>query len=310
MNEGIYAHFETDKGEIVAEIFYEEVPMTAANFIGLAEGKIDNEARELGEPFYDGLKFHRVISDFMIQGGDPEGTGRGGPGYRFPDEIHKDLKHDEPGILSMANAGPGTNGSQFFITHVSTPWLDGKHTVFGKVVLGQDVVNEIEQDDIIHKLTIKRIGYEAEQFNPRKVFNKHLEKAHEKFRHAQQEKEAEINKLVIGFDQTTSGLYYKITKRGDGKPAEHGKTVSVHYRGMLTDKTVFDDSYTRGEPISFPLGKGRVIPGWEEGIDLLREGDEAVLIIPPKLAYGKAGAAGVIPPDAWLIFEVKLVKVS
>jgi peptidyl-prolyl cis-trans isomerase B (cyclophilin B) len=135
----------TNKGDINLTLFATKTPKTVANFTGLSKAG-----------YYDGLKFHRVINDFMIQGGCPFGNGMGGPGYNFEDEFHPDLKHDVPGILSMANAGPGTNGSQFFITHVETPWLDGKHTVFGKVKSEKDqaVVNSIEQGDIIEKIEI------------------------------------------------------------------------------------------------------------------------------------------------------------
>lgn len=164
MNPGLYARFDTARGEIVCALEFEKTPMTVGHFAGLAEGKLKNSARPDGRPFYDGLTFHRVIADFMIQGGCPEGTGRGGPGYRFADEIDASLRHDGPGVLSMANAGPGTNGSQFFITHVATPWLDGKHTVFGRVVEGQAVVNAIRQGDLIRKITIQRVGPAAEAF--------------------------------------------------------------------------------------------------------------------------------------------------
>src|SRR3954468_4260106 len=167
--DGIYAKFETSKGDIYTFLEYKKTPMTVGNFVGLAEGKIKNSVKGEGVPYYDGLRFHRVIPNFMIQGGCPLGNGTGDPGYKFADEIDTSLKHKGPGILSMANAGPGTNGSQFFITHVETPWLDGKHTVFGHVVQGQDVVNKIAQNDTLKKLVILRKGKEAESFDAPKV---------------------------------------------------------------------------------------------------------------------------------------------
>jgi len=168
---GLYALLQTSKGEILLQLEFEKTPLTVANFVGLAEGKIPNKAKPDGTPFYDGMKFHRVIKDFMIQGGDPNGNGSGGPGYSFKDECRDDLKHTGPGILSMANAGPGTNGSQFFITHKETAWLNGKHTIFGHVVEGQDVVNAIAQNDIIEKVKIIRKGKAAKKFKALKTFN-------------------------------------------------------------------------------------------------------------------------------------------
>lgn len=178
LTDGMYARFVTSRGNITVRLHFDLVPMTVGNFVALAEGKMPNNAKPQGTPFYDGLKFHRVISmkngdgqDFMIQGGDPMGTGAGGPGYQFRDEFDPRLRHDGPGVLSMANAGPGTNGSQFFITHVATPWLDGRHSVFGRVVEGQDVVNNILQGDLIQKLEIIRVGEAAENFDALKTFN-------------------------------------------------------------------------------------------------------------------------------------------
>jgi FKBP-type peptidyl-prolyl cis-trans isomerase len=310
MQDGLYAKIKTSKGDILLNLEYEKTPGTVGNFVALAEGNLENSAKPQGTPYYDGLTFHRVIPDFMIQGGCPQGTGTGNPGYKFDDEIHADLKHDAPGKLSMANAGPGTNGSQFFITHVATPWLDGKHTVFGSVVEGQDVVDAIEQGDTMDTVEIIRKGASAEQFNAIEAFRT-FEGAREKRIAAEREKaKAELDKLAKGFDETASGLRYKIIQKGDGKKAEKGQMVSVHYKGQLADGTVFDSSYKRNQPLDFQVGVGQVIPGWDEGICLLQVGDKARLVIPSNLAYGSAGAGGVIPPNATLVFDVELMGVK
>ncbi|WP_103071265.1 peptidylprolyl isomerase [Aquimarina sediminis] len=310
MQEGLYAKFNTTKGSILVNLEYKKTPGTVGNFVGLAEGNLENQAIPQGKPYYNGLKFHRVIADFMVQGGDPQGSGAGGPGYQFDDEIHPDLKHDGPGVLSMANAGPGTNGSQFFITHVETSWLDGKHTVFGKVVEGQDVVNAIEQGDEIESLEIQRVGADAENFNAVETFRSFNGAKAEREAVAKKKSEELLEELAAGFDKTDSGLRYKIVQKGEGVTAEKGKTVSVHYKGSLTDGTVFDSSYKRNQPIDFPLGMGQVISGWDEGIALLQVGDKARFVIPPYLGYGDRGAGGVIPPNATLIFDVELVEVK
>ena len=308
--EGMYAKIKTNKGDIMLELEFEKTPLTVANFVGLAEGKIKNNKKEIGEPYYDGLKFHRVIADFMIQGGCPDGNGMGGPGYQFPDEIHPDLKHSGPGILSMANAGPGTNGSQFFITHKETPWLDGKHTVFGKVTEGQDVVDAIAQDDKIIEIDIIRKGENAKKFDSKAIFDKELEKLEKQAEEKAKKAKEAIDALKKGAKVTSSGLAYKIIKKGTGAKAEAGKTVSVHYTGKLSNGTKFDSSYDRNQPIEFELGRGRVIKGWDEGISLLNVGSKATFIIPPDLAYGARGAGGVIPPNATLIFDVELVEIK
>lgn len=310
MQDGLYAKFHTSKGEILVALEHEKTPGTVGNFVGLAEGNLENKAIPQGKPYYDGLKFHRVIPDFMIQGGDPQGNGTGGPGYNFEDEIHPDLKHDAPGKLSMANAGPGTNGSQFFITHIATPWLDGKHTVFGSVVEGQDVVDAIKQGDKIEKLEIIRQGESAEKFNAVEKFRSFNGAKAEREAAAKKQQEEMLGELSQGFEKTSSGLRYKIEEKGNGPKAEKGQTVSVHYKGMLPDGSVFDSSYTRNQPIDFKLGKGQVISGWDEGIQLLNVGDKARFVIPSHLAYGERGAGGVIPPNATLIFDVELVKVK
>ena len=310
MENGLYAKFKTNKGDILVKLEDKKAPGTVANFVALAEGNHPEVAEaHKNKKFYDGLSFHRVIDNFMIQGGDPAGTGAGGPGYKFDDEIHPDLKHDSAGILSMANAGPGTNGSQFFITHEATPWLDGKHTVFGKVVEGQDVVNKITQGDKIEAVEIIRVGEEANKFDAPAEFSKFNNAKEERIKKAKAEAEAKLKEMTEGFEKTDSGLYYKIMEKSNsGIKPEKGKNVAVHYKGKLENGTVFDNSYGRGEPIEFPIGIGYVIPGWDEGIQLLEEGDKATLVIPSYLAYGEAGAGGVIPPNATLIFDVELVK--
>ncbi len=305
MQDGIYARIITGKGEVRVRLTHEQTPGTVANFVSLAEG---SQKRIPGDrPFYDGLKFHRVISDFMIQGGCPKGTGVGGPGYQFDDEIRPDLKHDRPGILSMANAGPGTNGSQFFITHVPTPWLDGKHTVFGEVVAGQEVVDAVVQGDVIDSLTIERIGSEASQWNADEEFDRFVSSREDRARQAQARLESEMDELARSFSKTGNGLRYRVLKEGDGPAASKGNRVKVHYEGKLSDGTVFDSSFSRKEPFEFTLGTGQVIPGWDEGIALLKVGDQAEFVIPPDLGYGQRGAGGVIPPNAILIFRVELV---
>lgn len=310
MKDGLYAKFHTSKGEILTELEFEKTPGTVGNFVGLAEGNLENKAVPQGKRYYDGLKFHRVLPNFMIQGGDPKGNGTGGPGYNFPDEFHPDLKHDAPGKLSMANAGPGTNGSQFFITHTETPWLDGKHTVFGNVVEGQDVVDTIAQGDKIEKLEIIRVGDAAEKFNAVEEYRAFNGAKGKREATALKQQQELLGQLTEGFEKTASGLSYKIEQKGTGVKAEKGNTVSVHYKGMLSDGSVFDSSYKRNEPIDFALGKGQVIEGWDEGIQLLHVGDQARFVIPSNLAYGASGAGGVIPPNATLIFDVELVAVK
>lgn len=310
MQDGLYAKFNTSKGEILVALEYQKTPGTVGNFVALAEGNLENAAKPQGNPYYNGLKFHRVIPDFMIQGGCPQGTGTGNPGYQFDDEFHPDLKHDAPGILSMANAGPGTNGSQFFITHVPTPWLDGNHTVFGKVQSGQEVVDAVAQGDEIESLEIVRVGAEAEAFNAVEAFRTFEGSREKRLAEEKAAMEAELDKLATGFEKTDSGLRYQIIQKGSGVKAEKGKMVSVHYKGQLTDGTVFDSSYKRNQPIDFNLGVGQVIPGWDEGVALLNVGDKARFVIPSDLAYGARGAGGVIPPNATLIFDVELMNVK
>ena len=315
----MFAEITTTQGVIKVELFFKEVPMTVANFVALAEGQMKNTAKDLGVPYYDGLKWHRVISkaqgsgqDFMIQGGDPQGNGMGGPGYQFPDEIVDSLKHDTPGILSMANAGPGTNGSQFFITLVPTSWLDGKHTVFGKVVEGMEYVSKTRQGDEIISVKIIREGKEAQKFDAPKVFEE-VKEAQKQAILEKEKKEIEaFNKFLKDHypdaQKTESGLYYVHTQEGTGKKPLPNNSVEVHYEGRFMDGRVFDSSIARGETITF--GLGQVIKGWTEGLQLMKEGGKTTLIIPYQLAYGAAGRPPQIPAKANLIFDIELIKVK
>lgn len=309
-DDGIYAIIHTPKGKITIQLTYKQTPGTVGNFVGLSEGLLKNEVSKKDVPYYDGLNFHRVIPDFMIQGGCPQGSGVGGPGYQFDDEIDNTLRHDRPGILSMANAGPGTNGSQFFITHLATPWLDGKHTVFGHVVEGQEIVDSVDQSDQIEKIEIQRVGDDAQAWDAVEAFQSFTKNSDKRIEEKKEQQAKEIEKVSKGFQQTDSGLRYQIIQSRDGTQASAGQKVSVHYKGQLLDGTVFDSSYKRQEPIEFVLGQRQVIAGWDEGVSLLKVGDKARFVIPSDLAYGSSGAGGVIPADATLIFDVELVAVN
>ncbi len=345
LEDGLYAEIKTSKGDIIVQLEYEKTPVTVANFVTLAEGKniyVDEKFR--GKPFYDGLKFHRVINDFMIQGGDPLGTGSGDTGYKFKDEI-TDLRHNGPGILSMANSGPATNSSQFFITHVETPWLDGKHTVFGHVVgNGMEVVNKIIQDDSIYSIKIIRKGTAAKKFDAVKVFNDYYTLEAEKKANEEKVLEAERQEYLTKFKEiidqniekfhvekskatkTKSGLEYFITQKGTGKKPENGSRIMVFYAGFFENGEIFDSNiedvakqfgvyneqrkiqggYT---PIPFQYGtKQGMIPGFIEGIEQLNIGEKATFFIPSHLAYGEAGFRNVIPPNANLIFEIEIAQ--
>lgn len=309
MNNQLLAHIVTNRGTITVNLEYEKAPVTVANFVGLAEGRIPNKARALGKPYYDGLTFHRVIADFMIQGGDPLGNGRGGPGYQFPDEFHPDLRHDGPGVLSMANAGPDTNGSQFFITHKETPWLDDKHTVFGRVIKGLEVVEAIRQGDVIERITIERIGEAMADYAPEVVYERGLKELIARREEEDRQAQEEIMAMIADMEKTPSGLGYRFVQRGNGKRIQAGDTVTVHYVGMLTNGQVFDASVNR-QPFTLKAGMGQVISGWDELLLLCGEGDHVLAYLPPALAYGKQGVAGIIPPDAALIFEIQILRVA
>jgi peptidyl-prolyl cis-trans isomerase A (cyclophilin A) len=334
LDAGLYADIQTDKGAILVKLAHEEAPITVANFVSLSEGTNPMVNEEFkSKKFYNGLKFHRVIADFMIQGGDPLGNGSGNPGYRFDDEF-SELTHNGPGILSMANSGPATNGSQFFITHKETPWLDGKHTVFGAVVQGQEVVDSIAQDDLINEINIIRKGKEARQFDAPEIFKNYFDNK-EAFAKEKEEKMAKIKEQnITKFDAlkekstlTNSGLQYIISSKGSGKAVTSTNKALVHYAVYFIDGTLLETSneeiakqngvfnpqkLSAGAyaPIMAKVGpEDRMIEGFKEGIRLLKEGDKATLFLPYTLAYGAQGTRG-IPPQSDLIFEVEVTSVE
>ncbi|UWY26389.1 peptidylprolyl isomerase [Flavobacterium sp. TR2] len=327
-NEGIFATISTTKGDIVVSLEYVKAPVTVANFITLAEGKNPyvKVERLKGKPFYDGLKFHRVINDFMIQGGDPQGTGAGDPGYSFKDEFVGELKFEKGGVLAMANSGPATNGSQFFITHKETPWLNGKHTIFGHVVSGMDNVNKIVQDDIMNKITITRKGAAAKKFDAVKIFSDEMKKGELQKEEAKKivaAKAAYFKDMKAKATATASGLKYVITQKGNGVKGAEGSTIYFHYAGYFEDGILFDSSMAQvakaygkydanrdaqGGYKAFPFTVGKkdgMIPGFLEALDMMTDGEKAIFFLPSNLAYGEKGAGGVIPPNATLIFEIE-----
>ena len=319
LGNGLFARITTSRGDIVVRLEFQKTPLTVCNFVALAEGKMNAIG---GKPFYNGLTFHRVISkangdanDFMIQGGDPLGNGRGGPGYSFPDEIDPGLKHDGPGVLSMANAGPGTNGSQFFITIVPTPHLNGRHTVFGRVVEGQDVVNRIRQGDRIERVSVIRNGPAATAFKAdQAAFDSLLAEAKNAgAARLQSQRDADIARITAQYPNTTqtaSGVRYIIQKRGTGVKPTAGKTVRMNYKGSLLSGKVFDSSDIQGKPIEFQAGMGKMLPGWEEMVMDMHIGEKRLAIIPPELAYGdQAVGNGVIPANSFLVFEMELIGI-
>ncbi len=313
LKDGMYADIDTKYGSMLVQLEFEKTPMTVANFVSLAEGTNEYvDEKYKGKRFFDGLKFHRVIPNFMIQGGDPLGTGRGNPGYKFKDEFDASLTHNGPGILSMANSGPATNGSQFFITHKATPHLNNKHTVFGHVINeGQEIVNAIKKEDIIEKVTIIRKGASAKSFDANKIFNKGFGKMEEKAKETQAKQELamkSINEKEAKATAYDSGLKIFFEKEGSGVKPKKGDKVKMNYTGYLKNGKVFDSSIGK-RPFETSIGVGRVIQGWDEGVVKMKVGSKAIFYIPAHLAYGSRGAGEAIPPNADIIFEVELLDI-
>lgn len=340
LGDGLFAHLQTNKGDIVIRLYYQQTPVTVASFVSLAEGESPFVSDSLkGKPYYDGLIFHRVIKDFMIQGGDPTGTGSGSPGYKFEDEFIDSLTHNKPGILSMANSGPNTNGSQFFITHKPTPHLNGRHTVFGEVVEGMEIVDAIAgvatasqdrpvEEVVIKKVKIVRNGKEAKKFNAVTVMKNYFEKVNQReaaIKKIADAAAAEFQTQKMQAKELPSGLRVLYIHTSGGVKPKTGQTVTVYYAGYFTDGTLFDsnllsvaEKYQRVDaarkqqngyaPVPMQYSpEARLIPGFKEGLQLMNVGDKVRLFIPSSLGYGPTGSRGVIPPNADLVFDLEIV---
>lgn len=350
LKDGIYAEIVTSKGTMVAELYYEKAPMTVANFVALAEGKHPKMGKEYKKkPFYNGLIFHRVIENFMIQGGDFTGTGGGKIGYQFPQEVREDLKHDAPGVLSMANAGPGTNGSQFFIMHKASTSLDMRYNVFGKVIKNVEVVDEIAkvkrnasdkplEDVFMNEINIIRVGKAARKWKAEKVFLEEIASQDEKVAaeakkladlkaNAIKERELKAQEFASVKSKSltlTSGVQFFVTKSGTGEKPAVNAPIEVDYNGFFPDGRLFDtsskdtalkfDNHKQGrndasyQPLKVDYNESmKLIPGFKEAILTMGYGDEFVVFIPSSQGYGTRGAGASIPPNADLVFEIKML---
>ena len=342
LEKGVYAEFVTNKGTFVAKLYNEQAPLTVSNFVALTEGS-NNMVDSLykGKPFYDGLTFHRIIKDFMIQGGDPKGDGTGNPGYRFPDEIVDSLSFTKKGLLAMANSGPGTNGSQFFVTLKETPWLNGRHTIFGEIVLGQEIIDSLGTvatskpgDKPVDSVFIKTVSILNTSNSTIGSFSDEMAKLEVAKKEESERKSkigvevaAGLNALKADAETLASGVQIVYTNKGDGvKPAE-GSKILMNYAGYLANGTLFDSNIKEVEekfgmlnpnkvanngyaPAPSEYGpNARLIPGFREALLLMKVGDKATVYIPSQLAWGEAGAGDLIPPSSDVIFEIELVDV-
>jgi cyclophilin family peptidyl-prolyl cis-trans isomerase len=342
LEKGVYAEFVTNKGTFVAKLYDEQTPLTVTNFVSLAEGSNDMvDSIYKGKPFFDGLIFHRIIKDFMIQGGDPNGDGTGNPGYRFPDEIVDSLRFTKKGLLAMANSGPGTNGSQFFITLKETPWLDGRHTIFGEIVLGQEIIDSLgvipttkPGDKPIDSVFIKKVSILNTSNSKLPSFNEEMAKL-EVAKKEEAERKAKIGlEVAVGFNELranaetlVSGVQVVFTNKGDGEKPAEGSQILMNYAGYLANGTLFDsnireveekfgmlnaDKVTSNGYVPAPAEYGanaRLIPGFREALLMMKVGDKATVYIPSQFAWGVSGAGDLIPPNSDVIFEIELVEI-
>ena len=343
LGDGLFADIKTTKGDVVLKLEYQKTPITVANFVSLAEGNspfVSDEYKE--KKYYNGLVFHRVMKDFMIQGGDPLASGRGGPGYKFKDEFVEGLQHSKKGILSMANPGPNANGSQFFITHKETPWLDGRHSVFGEVIKGIEVVDSIANvpvgdgnkpitDVVINEVVIARNGAEAKEFDAVQVMSDYFAEEEARVAAMKEMQEAFAAALVEQVDSAEtlpSGLKVLQLQAGSEERPKTGQTVLINYAGWLMDGTLFDTSQAQ---IAEQFGKfeelnqlhrgdfspsqmvfspdSRLIPGFKEAMLNLSVGEKVRVFIPSHLGYGPQGS-GPIPPNSDLVFDLEMVGIA
>jgi cyclophilin family peptidyl-prolyl cis-trans isomerase len=328
---GIYAELNTNKGLIVLLLEFKKVPMTTANFVGLAEGTIKNSALPDGVPYYDGTRFHRVVPNHVIQAGAPGGTDKTSPGYVYPNEIYPGLSHNRAGILGMANGGPHTNGSQFYITLSDRSYLDGDYTVFGHVIQGMDVVNNIVQGDIIESVKIVRVGRKAGEFKPdTDSFQKLVKMTEKRVKKEDERKKRKEVKIIQrnwpGAIEDENGSKYIIEKEGKGNKPETGTTLKVIYTGQFLDGRLFSSSSEEGKPrpageaesFIFEVGKSRINPGLDAALMDMRKGEKRIVILPAHLAYGTGGFYArekkgekrfVISPNTTLVYEIELLDI-
>lgn len=345
LKEGLYADIQTNHGDMLAELYYKATPGTVANFVSLAEGTNTYVADSLkGKRYYDGTKSHRVIKDFMLQAGDRTATGEGDPGYKFADEFVDTLRYTRKGQLGMANSGPATNGSQFFITEVATDWLNFRHTIFGQVIQGEDVISKITDEQtskedsrpknpvIIKKIEIIRVGKDAQKWDAPKVFDAFMKEQNAKAQKLESQKEKNLALMAEQEAKAVaqpSGIKILKLKEGNGRKPQIGANILVNYAGFLrATGDLFDtniaeiakenDAYDAARAADPQYGyipyawkyspEEGLIAGFKEALLSMKVGDKVRVFIPSALAYGKEGFGnGVIPPDADLVFEIEIV---
>jgi peptidylprolyl isomerase len=332
--DGIYGKFITNKGEIVVKLEYTKNPMTVANFIGLAEGTIKNASFPAGVPFYNGSVWHRVVPGHVIQGGSPvvdkapQNEDVSATGYVIPNEI-SDLSHNRAGMLGMANSGPHTNTCQYYITLADRSYLDGNYTVFGEVVSGMDVVNNIVQGDTTYSIVIERTGRAARKFKVNdKIFKTLVDKQWKNVKEQESERKAADEKFINGnypgLTDFTDGIRYKILKEGTGNKPTKGSELTVSYTGRLISGTTFASTAEFGKPLwnqepaefFVPAGEVLIMKGLDMILSDMKSGEKRLVVIPPEMAFGNNGYYAksvpgqkrfVISPGETLILVVNLI---